>query len=397
MIKKTLSAIMAFACFISPLSSTAFASGKSKIPTRTVANIRRTYFEYQTMRAERIVYQKAFLAALLCTTGTDVYISNWKLNTRDFMVTKIGDLNFDEKIYRTNPAQLNFLLNYLVNNKKDNLDFKANLNRRNATILCAKINNCFLPESTIYKIGTKALDLINETKKKGNVFSDSSSLYLNLTENTYLRQQMMELLGDALKSSDDGSNALSIFTLYSEFNFKKLDPIENPEHIKNLKECSKEYYNMLECYETAFFFGFLASQGINVRVKFSKDQIVDPIFLSEINGIPIPHISKIREYTKILMKYTANIFPAKKLKIESINLYYAIPTKIVINNDIILYENDILVLGQRFHNAVYKDIANSIQTYIPYRIVDLQKFPNLGQTMKEIFKDYTGQDLPKLN
>ena len=96
------------------------------------------------------------------------------------------------------------------------------------------------------------------------------------------------------------------------------------------------------------------------------------------------------------MKYTANIFPAKKLKIESINLYYAIPTKIVINNDIILYENDILVLGQRFHNAVYKDIANSIQTYIPYRIVDLQKFPNLGQTMKEIFKDYTGQDLPDL-
>ena len=372
MIKKTLSAIMAFACFISPLSSTAFASGKSKIPTRTVANIRRTYFEYQTMKAERIVYQKAFLAALLCTTGTDVYISNWKLNTRDFMVTKIGDLNFDEKIYRTNPAQLNFLLNYLVNNKKDNLDFKANLNRRSATILCAKINNCFLPESTIYKIGTKALDLINETKKKGNVFSDSSSLYLNLTENTYLRQQMMELLGDALKSSDDDSNALSIFTLYSEFNFKKLDPIENPEHIKNLKECSKEYYNMLECYETAFFFGFLASQGINVRVKFSKDQIVDPIFLSEINGIPIPRISKI------------------------INLYYAIPTKIVINNDIILYENDILVLGQRFHNAVYKDIANSIQTYIPYRIVDLQKFPNLGQTMKEIFKDYTGQDLPDL-
>ena len=72
------------------------------------------------------------------------------------------------------------------------------------------------------------------------------------------------------------------------------------------------------------------------------------------------------------------------------------PSKVTINNQIILNETDIFNLGQRFYNLIYK-IAHEylIQLFRNCTgFIDLNEVTQFTQGVQAIFKDYTGKDLP---
>ena len=91
-----------------------------------------------------------------------------------------------------------------------------------------------------------------------------------------------------------------------------------------------------------------------------------------------------------------SIFDSKKLKVEALQASNLIPTKVIMENKIYLDENDIFNLGQRFYNLFYKLTCENIIKHRPCTILCLNEVPSFSQGVKEIFKEYTGKDLPDL-
>ena len=73
--------------------------------------------------------------------------------------------------------------------------------------------------------------------------------------------------------------------------------------------------------------------------------------------------------------------------------------ELTINNKIILNENDIFNLGQRFYNLIYETILKCPYELFLYhdKYMHLSKSPKFTQGVKEMFQIYTGKDLPDLN
>ena len=77
---------------------------------------------------------------------------------------------------------------------------------------------------------------------------------------------------------------------------------------------------------------------------------------------------------------------------------YITPSKVTINNQIILDENDIFNLGQRFYNLLDRIIWSCPAQLFIYHgyIIDLSRSDEFTQGVKEMFKIYTDKDFPNL-
>lgn len=75
-------------------------------------------------------------------------------------------------------------------------------------------------------------------------------------------------------------------------------------------------------------------------------------------------------------------------------LLLAQDVKVTINNEIVLNENDVINLGQRFYDLIYKMISeNALTLYEINRAIHLNVNTGFTKNVKKIFKKYTGKDL----
>ena len=378
-------------CTFLPVN-TAFAGGstysqeaKTPIPTRP---------ERQTNIIKNHYAQKAFLVGLICALGIDVTVKFHPFHFSkygSFVVTKVDYLNLYDSPSFSKPIQITKISNFLKN-QKELIDFEVGLSPYSYNIFCAKVNKCFLLQNTINKIGNMILELIfKKAPHKPNPSEIEKTI--NLTEDPFFRQEVMNILEDVIDSKHDEKSLFNFFTLYSEFSFKKQDPIQNPKHINYIKQHPKKFYNIAACYEKTFFIGILSLFKIDAEIKTSRKSTVDFIKLESINNIPIQKEKKNITHLKAIIKCITSILPPEKLKIEYQDMGYPIPIKIILDNKIILYENDIFNLGQKLYNSISEIISRKFRTYKFTVSIRTDEFSIFSETIKNIFEEYTTKEL----
>ena len=343
------------------------------------------------------IAQKAFLAALICSLGIDLEVTVHRMGSKvplNFTIKKIGNSN----IYSSSPIdhdpQIIAMLDVL---KTYNYKFEIK-NTKMLTVTSAKINDYFLNQTTILKIGEKILKLIYE-KKQIAIKNHTSSKSLNLTNDVMFRNETFNILGDMLKNNPaKDEDKFKFFELPSDL--KKLEPITNPDHLNYLKEYPDTLSEIMTCYQKTFFVGLLSTSKIRTLTKEpakkEKDNFPDCISLCQINNFSVR--TKVITNTSLtyLIKVINYVFDSEKLKIESLQISSLMPTKVTINNQISLNENDIFNLGQRFYNLFYSLSHEGIIKNVTNNRLCLNEVPKFTQGVKEIFKEYTGTDLPDL-
>ena len=392
MIKKTLSTFMAFLCIFSA-GAPVFADGdeylpiqyckKHQIPTkRSVSAI---------LSKKRKIVQKAFLAGLLIATGTNVEIAFRKKNsTPDFSVQKINGINVG--VSNSTAKQNNEITAIL--NALQNKNFKFEFNNKSPkqlTIISAKINDHFLSQDTMYKMGEKVLELIVE--KRPDI---QARIPMDLNNDIELTNKILNIFNGLLEPNPTKSeNPIKFFELPSDS--KKMEPVTNPAHVDYLKQHPDASSHLIVCYQKMFFIGLLSAFGTKVTAKLKEttdSSFPECIKAHTINKYRLHLKGEYYVFLSNMIKYINSSFPPEKLKIETLPLSYLVPTKVTINNQIILNENDIFNLGQKFYNLIDKIVSecpSELSIYLGY-IIDLSKTSKFTQGVKEIFKEYTGKD-----
>ena len=246
----------------------------------------------------------------------------------------------------------------------------------------------------MYKIGEKILNLIIE--KNSDV---SSYVAINLNDDIKLRNDILNVLKNLLDPNPT-ENTLNFFELPSDS--KKIEPVINPAHVNYLKGHPDSASRAVICYQKMFFTGLLSALGLKVTAKEKITEIFDDVFPQciEIHNVAQHPVNCTGEYYRFLeniIKRINYIFPPEKLKVEALSLSYLTPAKVTINNQIVLNETDIFNLGQRFYNLIYKMLLSyPLKLSACYRLISLNESIDFTKGVKEIFKDYTGQDLPDL-
>ena len=401
MIKKILSIFMAFSCIFSagtpifaddnelfPVDYLKRHQVQTKIPTGT--------FLFSIDKKKKVA-QKAFLTALACSLGINIEIKIHRIGSKvpiNFTVQKIGDSDLHSLSADDHDPQISALLDAL-RNKNHKFEIKSS---KVFTIYSAKINNHFLNQNTILKIGEKVLKLIYEEKQLA-IRSHIISEHLNLTHDISFRNKVFNIIGELLKNNPPkDENTLSFFELPSDS--KKLEPITNPDHVNYLKEHPDTASKLTICYQKAFFTGLLSNSGIKTFIRLpgkrEKNDLPNCIILKKVGNFGFKTSGITSIYLTNFIKLVNSIFDSKKLKIEALQASNLIPTKVIIENKIYLDENDIFNLGQRFYNLFYKLTCENIIKHPPCTILCLNEIPKFTQGVKEIFKDYTGINLPNL-
>ena len=399
MIKKTLSLFLAFSCFLSA-GAPVFADGdgeflppryskKHQIPTKTSVN--------NIVYRKKKIAQKSFLAGLLLATGANVEIAfrrkhKSKLLLTDFMVKKIN--NIDVNIPKSPTNQNNEIIALLDALKNENFKFEFTNKSKKQTIISAKINDHLLNQSTLYKMGEKVLELIAE--KRSTI---PAHVTMNLNDDIELRNKILNIFNGLLESNPTkNKNTLKFFELPSDS--ENLELVTNPAHVDYLKQHPDATSRLIVCYQKMFFIGLLSAFGIKVTAKIKEtldDTFPECITICRVNK---SHIYQEQYYTFLesTIKSINSSFPPEKLKIETLPMSYITPSKVTINNQIVLDENDIFNLGQRFYNLIDKIIWScpaNLFIYYDY-IIDLSRSDEFTQGVKEMFQIYTGKDLPDL-
>ena len=400
MIKKALSIFMAFSCFFSA-GAPVFADGddevlpiqyhsKPKISTKkSVSN---------SLALKRKIIQKAFLIGLLLAKGANIEIAFRKkyknlLSLDNFIVQKINNVNVD--VPKASNNQVNEIIAILNALKNEDFKFEFNNKKKRLTIISAKINNYFLNQNTMCKMGEKILELILDKRTSTNAYG-----LINLNDDIKLRDNILNIFSDLLEPNTTKSeNTLEFFELPSDS--KKMEPITNPAHVDYLKQHPDTASHALVCYQKMFFSGLLSAIGSKVTAK--EKETLDDIFpecitFQNVNDRRIKTKEDYYGFLVNVIKHINSSFPPEKIKIETLPLSYSTPAKVTINNKIILNENDIFNLGQRFYNLIHEIILKCPYELFLYhdKYIHLSKSPKFTQGVKEIFKDYTGQDLPDL-
>lgn len=401
MIKKILSVFMAFTLVFSagtpvfaddtelfPVDYLKRHQVQTKIPTGT--------FLFSIDKKKKVA-QKAFLSALACSLGINIEIRIHRIGSKvpiNFTVQKIGDSDIHSLSADDHDPQISALLDVL-RNKNYKFEIKSS---KVFTIYSAKINNHFLNQTTILKIGEKVLKLIYEERQL-TIKSQPVAEYLNLTHDISFRNKVFNIVGELLKyNPSKDENTLSFFELPS--NSKKLEPITNPDHVNYLKEHPDTASKLTICYQKAFFTGLLSNSGIKTFIrlpsKIEENDLPNCIILKKINNFGFKRSGMTSISLTNFIKLMNSIFDSKKLKVEALQASNLIPTKVIMENKIYLDENDIFNLGQRFYNLFYKLTCENIIKHPPCTILCLNEIPRFTQGVKEIFKDYTGINLPNL-
>ena len=401
MIKKALSIFLAFSCIFSA-GAPVFADGddevlpiqyhnKPKISTKKSVS--------DSLALKRKIIQKAFLTGLLLAKGANIEIAFRKkyknlLSLNNFIVQKINNVNID--VPKASNNQVNEIIAILNALKNEDFKFEFNNKKKRLTIISAKINNYFLNQNTICKIGEKILELILDKRTSTNAYG-----LINLNDDIKLRDNILNIFSDLLEPNTTKSeNTLEFFELPSDS--KKMEPITNPAHVDYLKQHPDTASHALVCYQKMFFIGLLSAIGLKVTAKEKITEIFDDVFPQciEIHNVAQHPVNCTGEYYRFLeniIKRINYIFPPEKLKVEALSLSYLTPAKVTINNQIVLNKTDIFNLGQRFYNLVDIMLFNySAKLSACYGLISLNESINFTKGVKKIFKDYTGQDLPDL-
>ena len=399
MIKKTLSIFMAFSCLFSS-GTPIFADGdeylptqyckKHQIPTKPSVTV--------ALSKKRKIIQKAFLTGLLLATGADIEIAfrkklKNKSSLTDFMVKKIN--NIDVKFSRSSSLQYNEIAAILNALKNENFKFEFSNRRKHLTILSAKINGYLLNQNTIYKMGEKVLELIAE--KKSTI---PAHVAMDLNNDIELTNKILNIFNGLFEPNPTkNENTLKFFELPSDS--EKLEFVTNPAHVDYLKQHPDASSHLIVCYQKMFFIGLLSAFGTKVTAKLKEttdSSFPECIKAHTINKYRLHLKGEYYVFLSNMIKYINSSFPPEKLKIETLPLSYLVPSKVTINNQIVLDQNDIFNLGQRFYNLIDKIIwscPDNLFIYYGY-IIDLSRSDEFTQGVKEIFKDYTGMNLPDL-
>lgn len=394
---------MSFILLTSSLSTPIFA-GRDKMLTLPIKYLKKSTAPKETIRGEsksslqrkRRAVQKAFLTALLCSQNIDVEVNfnprNLSTTYDNFFITKIGESTVCTKNIHNNTAQVKALQQHISENMK-NIKFDFGL--KGSAISCININGNLLNQNTIYKIGEKVLEII-ENRRKDLILS---KIYkTNLGKDDLFVQELSNILGDLLNSdSTEDKNTLKFFELPSEGK-KPLDPVTNPVHINYLKKHPENSSLIIACYQKIFLASILSAFGINISAKQQTEE-TDGIFpecvkLIRINKYHIHTIKPSCKFLTSMIKSINEIVPAEKLKIETIPMSYSVPTRITIGNIITLDENDIFNLGQKFYNLIDEMLSKG--TIKPAYYFYLYQSNEFIQGVKKIFKEYTGKNLPDL-
>ena len=384
MIKKIMSILMTFTyCVFLPINTALAGSGTC---SKDEKKPRPPKCEQKEYESKTHYIQKAFLVALLCAIGTDVDIKFYSYQNADvFTVSRIDDFNFNTSQSLNKKKQSKIILDFLKN-KKDVIDFEVDLSAKNYIIRSVKINNCILLQSTINKIGKRVLELINKKtpKKTKNL---RLTKQINLIQDASFKQEITDILKDVINSKNEGISPLNFFTLYSEFNFKKLDPIQNPIHLDYIQKYPEKSSDVAICYEKAFFIGIFSLFGIDAKITIDKNNPSDFIILNKINSNHIQGERGVKSYINSTVQHARSLLPPEKIKIEYQKTSYSIPTKIIINNNIILYENEILNIGQKFYNSCWKIIMKN-PSLIPDESININHLPIFKEIMQNLLKEY---------
>ena len=402
MIKKILSIFMAFSCIFSAGAPVFADSDDEYLPIQYLKvhqiSTKPSLSQSDKLVKKRRIAQKSFLAGLLLATGADIEIAFRKkyknlLSLTDFMVKKIN--NIDVNVPITSANQNNEIAALLDALKNENFKFEFNSRAsRQLVILNAKIKDHFLSQSTMHKMGEKVLELIAE--KRSTI---PAHVTMNLNDDIELRNKILDIFNGLLEPNPTkNKNTLKFFELPSDS--ENLELVTNPAHVDYLKQHPDATSRLIVCYQKMFFIGLLSAFGIKVTAKIKEtldDTFPECITICRVNK---SHIYQEQYYTFLesIIKSINSSFPPEKLKIETLPMSYITPLKVTINNQIVLDENDIFNLGQRFYNLIDKIIwscpANLFMHY--GSVIDLSRSDEFTQGVKEMFQIYTGKDLPDL-
>ena len=396
MIKKTLSLFLAFSCFLSA-GAPVFADGdgeflppkyskKHQIPTKTSVN--------NIVYRKKKIAQKAFLAGLLLATGANVEIAFLKKNsTPNFTVQKINDIYID--VPNSSAKQDNEITAILNALQNKNFKFEFSNRRKHLTILSAKINGYLLNQNTIYKMGKKVLELIVE--KKSVI---PAHVTMDLNDDIELKSKILNIFNGLFEHNPTKSeNSIKFFELPSDS--KETEPVTNPVHINYLKQYPDTSSYLLVCYQKMFFAGLLSALGAEVTVMEKmplKKGFPECVEIHKVAKYPTKFTGDRYRFLENMVKHINYIFLPEKLKIESLPLSYFTPIRVTIDDQIVLNESDIFNLGQKFYNLIYNILSDPAvhQVTRPFQLIHLNNLPLFTQGVKEIFKDYTGMNLPDL-
>lgn len=399
-IKKPLSVFMASICLLSSVSTSTFAGKNEEIePQKTFDPYSK---KYQASRSEKVITRKAFLAALLCAVGIDVYIKlkrDYTFQNPNFTVMGIENFLIEGLGRHDNTSQMKALVEVLKK-RKDVINFNCDSRSRGCALNCVKINNYFLTQTDINKIGEKVLGLIYEKRKISTSLHGVSNL-INLTENISIRQEIINIFGEVLNYNPYGNeNSLKFYKPKFDINSKDMEPITNINHINYMNICPEDSYSVISCYHKAFFVGFLSALGIDVKVKTSVNtdcESIDRLPICGINGKTI-YAKEMRipsTRTENMINITCSILPCEKFQVETSHIIYTVPTKVKIG-DITLDETDVFNLGKRFYNLAEETISCAIKKRSSIKKINLDKILFFTESVKREFKEYTGRDFPNL-
>ena len=402
MIKKILSIFMAFSCIFSAGTPVFADSDDEYLPIQYLKvhqiSTKTSPSQSDKLVKKRRIAQKSFLAGLLLATGADIEIAFRKkyknlLSLTDFMVKKINNIDVNVPITSANQnSEIAALLDAL---KDENFKFEFNSRAsRQLVILNAKIKDHFLSQSTMHKMGEKVLELIAE--KRSTI---PAHVTINLNNDIELKDKVLNIFNGLFEPNPTkNENTLKFFELPSDS--EKLEFVTNPAHVDYLKQHPDATSHLIVCYQKMFFIGLLSAFGIKVTAKIKEtldDSFPECITICKINETDASQ----QQYYAFLESIIRNInssFPPEKLKIETLPMSYITPSKVTINNQIVLDQNDIFNLGQRFYNLIDKIIWScpaNLFIYYGY-IIDLSRSDEFTQGVKEMFQIYTGKDLPDL-
>lgn len=272
--KRILSVFLALTCVFSCLSpsSIAFAVSETSsteeiVPKGPRSSTSEEYMKKSSADARKTknknhIRYKAFLTALLCTTGTDVYIKFVQKkgkNIFNFTVPKIDNTNVKAPYTSQHITQINALI-LALKEKKDKIYLKTNVSKKYLSLQDSiEVNGHILTGDKVLEYGEKVLEFLEEKKIED---SKESSLETaeNLTADVLFINKVQLLFQDIL---DFKENSPKTYLLER----KTEEEIKRRKEINNRKAKIK-YRIKKNINRKAFLTTLLCLSGSNIYIKY---------------------------------------------------------------------------------------------------------------------------------
>lgn len=271
--KRILSVFLALTCVFSCLSpsSIAFAVSETSsteeiVPKGPRSSTSEEYMKKSSADARKTknknhIRYKAFLTALLCTTGTDVYIKFVQKkgkNIFNFTVPKIDNTNVKAPYTSQHITQINALI-LALKEKKDKI-YLANVSKKYLSLQDSiEVNGHILTGDKVLEYGEKVLEFLEEKKIED---SKESSLETaeNLTADVLFINKVQLLFQDILDFKENSPKTY-LLERKTEKEIKRRKEINNRK--AKIKYRIKKNIN-----RKAFLTTLLCLSGSNIYIKY---------------------------------------------------------------------------------------------------------------------------------